>query len=130
MFDVRADLWHAYCSYYFVTLHPWKRTLSASDSGPTPRRAKSDFLLELASLVAGAAHAGEVFAELSCNEADYTYKLVSLQALAFQRVLVIAGPSTCSAAELLINGLAPFVNVVTIGAATCGKPVGVEVPAY
>ena len=28
----------------FVTLSPWKRTLSASDSGPTPRRAKSDFL--------------------------------------------------------------------------------------
>jgi hypothetical protein len=26
------------------TLRPWKRTLSASDSGPTPRRAKSDFL--------------------------------------------------------------------------------------
>lgn len=29
----------------FVTLRrPWKRTLSASDSGPTPKRAKSDFL--------------------------------------------------------------------------------------
>jgi hypothetical protein len=29
----------------FVTLRPWKRTLSASDSGPNARRAKSDFLL-------------------------------------------------------------------------------------
>jgi hypothetical protein len=28
----------------FVTLRPWKRTLSASDSGPMPRRAKSNFL--------------------------------------------------------------------------------------
>jgi hypothetical protein len=28
----------------FGTLRPWKRTLPASDSGPTPRRAKSDFL--------------------------------------------------------------------------------------
>ena len=28
----------------FVTLRRWKRTLSASDSGPTPRKAKSDFL--------------------------------------------------------------------------------------
>jgi hypothetical protein len=27
-----------------VTLRPWKRTLSASDSEPTPRRAKSNFL--------------------------------------------------------------------------------------
>jgi hypothetical protein len=29
----------------FVTLRPWKRTLSACDSRPTPRTAKSDFLL-------------------------------------------------------------------------------------
>ena len=28
----------------FVTLRQWKRTLSASHSGPMPRRAKSDFL--------------------------------------------------------------------------------------
>jgi hypothetical protein len=28
----------------FVTLCPWKRTLPASDSWPTPQRAKSDFL--------------------------------------------------------------------------------------
>jgi hypothetical protein len=28
----------------FVTLRPWKRALSASDSRPTPRRTKSDFL--------------------------------------------------------------------------------------
>jgi hypothetical protein len=28
----------------FVTLRPWKRTLAASDAGPTPQRAKSDFL--------------------------------------------------------------------------------------
>ena len=36
----------------FVTLRPWKRTLSASDSGPTPRRAKSDSrLLENESVI-------------------------------------------------------------------------------
>ena len=28
----------------FVTLRRWKRALSTSDSWPTPRRAKSDFL--------------------------------------------------------------------------------------
>ena len=32
------------CGPTFVTLRPWKRMLSASDSGPAPRRAKSDFL--------------------------------------------------------------------------------------
>jgi hypothetical protein len=41
----------------FVTLRPCKRTLSASDSGPTPRRATSDFLsvqfmFELAAIAA------------------------------------------------------------------------------
>ena len=35
MFDFRPT---------FVTLRPWKRTVSASDSVPTPRRSKSDFL--------------------------------------------------------------------------------------
>ena len=34
VFELPGPLW----------LRPWKRTLSASDSGPTPRRAKSDFL--------------------------------------------------------------------------------------
>jgi hypothetical protein len=36
----------------FVTLRPWKRTLSASDSRPTLRRAKSDFLSVYARLLA------------------------------------------------------------------------------
>ncbi len=47
-------------------------------------------------------------------------------ALNLSRVYVLTGPRTCSASELLINGLRPYVEVVTVGAATCGKPVGFE----
>ena len=37
---------------------------------------------------------------------------------------VLTGPRTCSASEQVINGLRPYVTVVTIGDTTCGKPVG------
>jgi carboxyl-terminal processing protease len=46
------------------------------------------------------------------------------QALNLSRVYVLTGPRTCSASELVVNGLRPFVDVVTIGDTTCGKPVG------
>ena len=48
----------------FVTLRPWKRTLSASDSGPTPRRAKSDFLSLEDSHVSTSPHWRRVLASL------------------------------------------------------------------
>ncbi len=42
------------------------------------------------------------------------------------RVYVLTGVRTCSASELLINGLKPFVDVVQLGGTTCGKPVGFQ----
>ena len=45
-------------------------------------------------------------------------------AMGLSRVYVLTGPRTCSSSEQLINGLRPFVNVITIGDTTCGKPVG------
>jgi hypothetical protein len=39
-------------------------------------------------------------------------------------VLVLTGARTCSASELVVNGLAPHMNVVTLGGTTCGKPFG------
>ena len=46
--------------------------------------------------------------------------------LDLSRVYVLAGPRTCSASELVINGLRPFVDVVVVGDTTCGKPVGFQ----
>ena len=50
---------------------------------------------------------------------------VALPYLDLQRVFVLSGPSTCSASEAIINGLRGIdVEVVLIGATTCGKPYG------
>ncbi len=46
------------------------------------------------------------------------------QDLNLNRVFIITTESTCSASELLINGLQPYLNVIQIGDTTCGKPVG------
>ena len=82
----------------------------------------------LASLVAGATEQGKVFAQLTRNArnqaANATYRFNDAPAPVFSRVVVITGSRTCSASELLVNGLKPYVNVVTVGAATCGKPFG------
>ena len=48
----------------------------------------------------------------------------ALPTLDLPRVFVITAPGTCSASESVINGLAPFVQVIRIGGTTCGKPYG------
>lgn len=48
-----------------------------------------------------------------------------LPALNLSRVFVITSPETCSASELVINGLRGIgVEVIQIGSPTCGKPYG------
>lgn len=43
----------------------------------------------------------------------------------FNRIVVLTGPRSCSASELLINGLRPYAQQVsTIGSTSCGKPYG------
>jgi len=90
---------------------------------------------ELASLVGGAATAGKLYAYLRFNDqqASSTQRLLfqapeatadTLLGLGLRRVFVIASGGTASASELLINGLAPFVEVVLVGEATYGKPYG------
>jgi carboxyl-terminal processing protease len=82
----------------------------------------------LASLIGGAGRHGEVFARLEYNgrhpgsRTDFTLK--DLLTPAFTRVVVLTGPRSCSASELVVNGLKPFVPVVTIGGTSCGKPFG------
>lgn len=84
----------------------------------------------LASHVAGAATEGRSFAQLRFNDKraarnDETFRFGNPPAaLGLTRVYVLTGERTCSAAELVVNGLRPFVDVVTVGDTTCGKPVG------
>jgi len=49
----------------------------------------------------------------------------ALPTLNLSRVFVLTGPGTCSASELIMNGLrGADVQVIQIGSTTCGKPYG------
>ncbi len=82
----------------------------------------------LASLVAGASNNGEVFTRLRYNAknaaSNTDFVLANGSGAAFSRVIVLTGARTCSASEMLVNGLKPHVQVVTLGGTTCGKPYG------
>lgn len=84
---------------------------------------------ELAGLIGGTELSGETFARIlfndkqSYNNTRYTFASTDA-GLGLQRVILLTGPNTCSASEMIINGLSPFMEVVTIGDATCGKPIG------
>jgi hypothetical protein len=81
----------------------------------------------LASLVAGSAQDGKVFTRLSYSakqsSQNTSYRLASTS-IGFSRVVVLTGGRTCSASELIVNGLKPYVQVVTVGNTSCGKPFG------
>jgi C-terminal processing protease CtpA/Prc len=53
-----------------------------------------------------------------------------LYPLNLTRLVVISTRETASASEVVINGLKPFMSVVTIGDTTNGKPTGMNVWGY
>lgn len=89
----------------------------------------------LASYIAGSPAVGDIFTTLEYNDKNtnrnssvsFTDKI---NALDLTRVVVLTTSNTCSASELIINGLAPHMEVVTIGSSTCGKPVGQNPDEY
>jgi carboxyl-terminal processing protease len=89
----------------------------------------------LASYIVGSPAVGELFTTLQYNDKNtdrnssvrFTDKI---NALDLTRVVVLTTASSCSASELIINGLAPHMEVVTIGSNTCGKPVGQNPDEY
>jgi len=86
----------------------------------------------LAGDLAGPAAAGRVFTQLRYNPpiADRTETIrlsqpASADALSVPRVYVLTGRRTCSASEMLVNGLRGLgVSVVVMGETSCGKPFG------
>lgn len=81
----------------------------------------------LASLLAGDEHAGQVyFKEENPNKYRDRNRTVVLvheqQSIKTKRLFVLTTEDTCSASELVINGLRPYLPVITIGDTTCGKP--------
>lgn len=82
----------------------------------------------LASLIAGSSPNKKVLATLRYNPNHAGLNRNVLYGFAsgapFTRVVILTGARSCSASELLVNGLSPHMTVVTVGDTTCGKPVG------
>ncbi len=88
---------------------------------------------QLSTQIAGTNVSGQTFTGLVYNDKNtarntsQTFALgEGVEQLNLDRVIVLTTAQTCSASELVINGLSPFIDVVTIGDTTCGKPVGMN----
>ncbi len=84
---------------------------------------------QLGGLIGGMATKDQNYTTLKHNDRysknNFTYKFTETEeSLDLQRVIVLTTARTCSASEMLINGLKPFLDVVVIGARSCGKPIG------
>lgn len=95
----------------------------------------------LASMITGQFN-GQIFGKQQWNSKAQTYfnqnnpsELIDLfpstigngqviNSLNLNKVYILTSKSTASASELVINGLAPYINVITIGDVTTGKNVG------
>jgi C-terminal processing protease CtpA/Prc len=90
----------------------------------------------IASAIGGRGLDGRTFTRLVHNDRyrdrdeDIAFRAPRRGVLSLPRLFVVVSEDTCSAAELLVNGLAPHITVVTVGTPTCGKPVGMTVVEY
>jgi hypothetical protein len=91
------------------------------------------------SLIGGPALDGKVFTYVTPNrrsqEALVAAGLPPQQATLFvarphslglRRVYFLTSPQTCSASEMFINGMLPWLDVWQVGGVTCGKPYGYD----
>lgn len=86
-----------------------------------------DYASQLAGLIGGETFEGRAFAAARHSERyqdrNDQYVFAKLpESLGIRKLAVITTRSTCSASELMISGLKPYLPVVTVGSATCGKP--------
>jgi C-terminal processing protease CtpA/Prc len=88
---------------------------------------------QLSSQIAGRHVLGQTFVNIQYNDKQsakntlLAYNLgQGVEKLDLDRVIILTTAATCSASELVINALSPFINVVTVGETTCGKPVGMD----
>jgi len=86
--------------------------------------------------IAGAAFEGQLQFTLQYNEANQDrneegiFEADENSLGQLQRIVVLTTPNTASASELVINALRPYIDVVTVGTRTYGKPVGMEIKEY
>jgi C-terminal processing protease CtpA/Prc len=81
-------------------------------------------------LVSGDATNGKPFTTLKFNDRypdwnySYSFNYETGYTPTFNRVFFITAGGTCSASELVINSMKPYLSVISAGSTTCGKPVG------
>lgn len=83
----------------------------------------------LASLIGGSRTNGQLLAQYFHNDRNaYRNRDIRFEekanALSLDRLVVVTTRSTASASELIVNALRPFMQVVTVGETSYGKPVG------
>lgn len=86
---------------------------------------------ELASYIAGAANHGSDFIKLIFNnlhlDQNQTYAMLNPPyPLNLSKIVVITTRGTASASESVMNGLKPYLSVISVGDTTNGKPVGMS----
>ncbi|MDA8621345.1 S41 family peptidase [Psychrosphaera sp.] len=88
---------------------------------------------QLSSQIAGDAVIDETFVQYrynnkqSANNQTVPFSLgQGVEKMNLDRVVVLTSEGSCSSSELVINSLKPFIEVVTVGNQTCGKPVGMS----
>lgn len=86
---------------------------------------------QLSTQIAGDEVENEVFVKYvhndkqsSRDQTSYFSLGAGFEKMNLDRVVVLTTGGSCSASELVINALDPFVEVVIVGENTCGKPVG------
>lgn len=86
---------------------------------------------QLSTQIAGDTVDGQVFVQYVHNEkqsgsngTSYFELGAGIEQLNLDRVVVLTSEFSCSASELVVNALDPFIDVVTVGGQTCGKPIG------
>lgn len=89
----------------------------------------------LADLIAGGRHDGSVYyfngyIRKYGDRNDVVRLAKQPLSIPIKRVFVLTTHMTCSASELIINGLRPYLPVITIGEKTCGKPFFMEPISY
>lgn len=84
----------------------------------------------IAGAIIGERGRGRIFASTHHNsryrdrDREIPFRVPRSGGLEPDQVVVITSGAACSASEMLVNGLRPYLPVATVGAATCGKPVG------
>lgn len=88
---------------------------------------------QLSTQIAGRNVVDEIFVSYkynqkqSDNNEDILFTLgKGIKQLDLDRLVVLTTETSCSASELVINALSPFIDVTVVGDTTCGKPIGMR----